>query len=379
MTDKLYYTDAYIKDFRAEVVSCTENGGKYEIILDRTAFFPEGGGQPGDRGRIGGAEVLDTVISGSEIIHICSAPESGKCDCSLDWDFRFSNMQRHSGEHIFSGILHSLTGFDNVGFHMSEREVTVDFSGPVPKETLLEAEKKTNEIIYKNVPVTCFYPAENEIGNYNYRSKKEVEGALRLVKIEGADLCACCGTHVSRTGEVGIVKVITSDNYKGGVRITLQAGRFALEDYIEKNNSVLEISASLCSKYGEVSQAVEKLKEKQNELRTELSEANKEIVSLIARDFSEDRPYVIDGRGSADFARMLADEGAGRVKTAFAFSGSDSQGYKYAVVSRSEDVRETGKALNAALSGRGGGKPEMIMGSVNATKEEIIRCLSSLK
>ncbi len=379
MTDKLYYDDAYIKSFSAQVLSCTENGGKYETVLSRTAFFPEGGGQPGDRGTIGSARVLDTVIKDGEIVHICSSPVNGECSCTLDWGFRFSNMQQHSGEHIFSGILHSLTGFDNVGFHMSENEVTVDFSGPVTSETLLEAERKTNEIIYNNAAITCFCPPENEISDYDYRSKKEVDGALRLVKIDGADLCACCGTHVARAGEVGMVKVITSENYKGGVRIVLKIGSFALEDYIEKNNSVLEISASLCAKYGEVAGAVEKLKEKQNELRIELSDAKKEIVSLLARDYNETAPFVIDGRGDADFARMLADAGTAKVKTAFAFSGDDKNGYKYAAASRSEDVRETGKALNAALRGRGGGKPEMIMGSVSASKEEIILYLSSLK
>ncbi len=371
MTEKLYYADAYLWEFTANVLSCAQNGRYYDIILDRTAFFPEGGGQPGDRGYIGKAKVIDTVLRGDEIVHVCLDAAEGECECSLDGEFRFSNMQQHSGEHIFSGILHSLTGFDNVGFHMGEKEVTVDFSGPVNAETIREAEIKTNEIIWKNAPVTAIYPDENEIPAFDYRSKKEIEGQLRLIKIEGADLCACCGTHVARTGEVGMVKVITSENYKGGVRITLRIGKFALEDYIEKNNSVLEISASLCAKYGEVAEAVEKLKEKQNDLRIELNDAVKETVALRANEFTPETPFVFDDKGSADFARLLADAGADRVKTAFVFSGSDETGYKYAVASRSEDVRETGRALNSSLNGRGGGKPEMIMGSLTATADEI--------
>ncbi|MBR0113131.1 MAG: hypothetical protein IJM02_05245 [Clostridia bacterium] len=381
MTDRLYYKDAYIRSFTANVISCTEKSGKYEIVLDRTAFFPEGGGQPGDRGAIGSSKVLDTVLRDDEIIHICSSPESGECECSLDWDFRFLNMQQHSGEHIFSGVLHSLTGLDNVGFHMSEseKEVTVDFSGPVSAETIALAEKKINEFIWANVPVTCFYPPEDEISSYDYRSKKEIDGPLRLVKIEGADLCACCGTHVARTGETGAVKIITSESNRGGVRITLKIGSLALEDYIEKNNSVLEISASLCAKHHEVSQAVEKLKEKQNELRIEISNLNKKIISLLARGFTDEFPCVVDSRGSSDFARMLADAGASQVKIAFAFSGDDKNGYKYAVASKLTDVRETGKLLNSALGGRGGGKPEMIMGSVTASLEQIKAFIESVK
>ena len=378
MTEKLYYADAYLWDFTANVLSCTQNGKYFDIILDRTAFFPEGGGQPGDRGFIGKSKVIDTVLRGDEIVHVCLEAEEGECECSLDREFRFSNMQQHSGEHIFSGILHSLTGFDNVGFHMGEKEVTVDFSGPVSAETLREAEIKTNKIIWKNAPVTAIYPDESEVSSYNYRSKKEIEGQLRLIKIEGADLCACCGIHVALTGEIGIVKVITSEKYKGGVRITLRIGRFALEDYIEKNNSVLKISASLCAKYGEVAEAVEKLKEKQNDLRIELNDAVKETVALRAEEFTADTPFVFDSKGSADFARLLADAGADRVSIAFAFSGSDETGYKYAAASRSADVRETGKILNSALNGRGGGKPEMIMGSLNAKAEEIRHFIMNL-
>ncbi len=371
MTEQLYYNDSYLSSFRAKILSCEEKNGVFEVILDRTAFFPEGGGQPGDRGVIGACEVIDTKLENGEIIHLCRGKVSGEVDCSIDWKFRFSNMQQHTGEHIFSGVLHSLTGFDNVGFHMGKEEVTVDFNGAVNSETLALAERKTNEFIYKNAPVTCFYPAQDEIKNYDYRSKKEVEGALRLVEIEGADLCACCGTHVRFAGEVGMVKVITSENYKGGVRITLKIGEKALEDYIEKNNSVLEISSALCAKYGEVSQAVKKLQEKQNDLRIELYKANEKIAELTARDYSEARPFVFDSSSDPETARMAANIGAKKVETAFAFSGNDGDGYKYVVSSLTRDVRPVSKELNSFLEGRGGGKPEMAMGSVKARRAEI--------
>ncbi len=371
MTERIYDNNAYISEFKAEIISCKNNGKTFEVQLDKTAFFPEGGGQPGDKGKIGNANVLDTIERNGEIIHICDSEVSGEVNCELNWDLRFSNMQQHSGEHIFSGFTHKLTGYDNVGFHMGENEVTVDFNGYISPETLAEIEKLTNTAICENRKINIIYPTRDELKNYNYRSKKEIEGQVRLVEIEGADLCACCGTHVKLTGEVGLVKVISSMNYKQGVRITLRIGYKALEDYNEKNKSVLAISNSLKAKANEVSEAVEKLKDKLNETHNELNSIKKELFIAKCENVDEAKPYVFYSSSSADDARTLADILADKLKIAYAFSGDDSNGYKYAIVSRTEDLRETGKALNAALNGRGGGKPECIMGTVNATKSEI--------
>lgn len=371
MSRKLYYEDVYIKTFDAKVISCTENGKNYEVVLDKTAFFPEGGGQPGDRGYIGNAKVIDTIEKDNEIIHVCTEAVSGDVHCVLDWDFRFSNMQQHSGEHIFSGITHSLTGFDNVGFHMGENDITVDFNGHISSDLLNEIERKTNNVIYENRKINIILPSATELKNYNYRSKKEITGQVRLVEIEGADLCACCGTHVALTGEVGIVKVISSMNYKQGVRITLQIGKKALEDYIQKNNSVLAISASLKSKADEITDAVENMKLKLNETRIVLAETKKELLALKIKSISKDFPVVFDSSGSADDARVAADMLADKVPVAYAFSGHDEAGYKYAIISRTVDLRETAKSMNNALNGRGGGKPECIMGTIKANRKEI--------
>lgn len=371
MTERIYDNNAYISEFKAEIISCEKSGKTFEVQLNKTAFFPEGGGQLGDKGKIGNANVLDTIERNGEIIHICDSEVSGEVNCELNWDLRFSNMQQHSGEHIFSGFTHKLTGFDNVGFHMGENEVTVDFNGYISPETLVEIEKLTNTAICENRKINIIYPTRDELKNYNYRSKKEIEGQVRLVEIEGADLCACCGTHVKLTGEVGLVKVISSMNYKQGVRITLRIGYKALEDYNEKNKSVLAISNSLKAKANEVYEAVEKLKDKLSETHNELNSIKKELFIAKCENVDEAKPYVFYSSSSADDARTLADMLADKLKIAYAFSGDDSNGYKYAIVSRTEDLRETGKALNAALNGRGGGKPECIMGTVNATKSEI--------
>ncbi len=371
MTQKLYYENQYIKEFTASVVSCTEGSRGFEVILDKTAFFPEGGGQPGDTGFIGDTEVIDTVERGADVVHICAKAVSGEVECRLDFEKRFTNMQQHTGEHIFSGVLHAVCGYDNVGFHMGESCITVDFNGVVTSEELARIEKLANEAIYKNIPVEAIYPADGELENYSYRSKKEINGQVRLTKIEGIDLCACCGTHVAYTGEVGIIKVISVMNYKSGVRITLQIGRKALADYCEKNKSVHEISNLLKAKTDEITPAVERVLAQLHEARYAYSTLKKELFALKANEANGEKYIAFDDGGNADDARIFADLLAEKVGIAAVFSGNDEIGYKYAVVARERDVREIGKALNAACGGRGGGKPDMVQGSVAATREEI--------
>lgn len=373
MTQRLYYDDVYIKDFTARVVSCVESGGSYEVVLDKTAFFPEGGGQPADNGFIGGAKVFDVHEKGGEVVHCCSemCPVGAELECRIDYERRFDHMQQHTGEHIFSGFVHSVCGFENVGFHMGESSVTVDFNGVVSPEELRRIERLANEAIYKNIYVETLLPSTEELENYSYRSKKELQGQVRLVRIEGVDLCACCGTHVSRTGEVGMIKAVASAHYKSGVRIALLIGRRALADYGEKNDSVYAISNLLCAKTEEVAPAVERLREQLKTAQYEYSELKKRLFALESENASEGFELRFDPSGSAEDARMFADMLAEKAAAAAVFSGSDGSGYKYAVVSRTEDVRPLGKELNSALGGRGGGKPEMIQGSVSAARAEI--------
>ncbi|MBR2868988.1 MAG: hypothetical protein IKB88_08025 [Clostridia bacterium] len=371
MTERLYYKDQYIKEFEAEVVSCTEGKNGFEVILDKTAFFPEGGGQPGDRGFIGEAKVIDTVEKDDEIIHICDAAVSGRVNCTLDFDLRFSNMQQHSGEHVFSGVLHSMLGYDNVGFHMGESCMTVDFNGVVTADQLAEIERLSNEAVYRNIPVESIYPTAEELENYDYRSKKEIKGQVRLTKIGDVDLCACCGTHVAMTGEIGPIKAVSMMNYKSGVRITLQVGRKAFADYCEKNASVYAISALLCAKTEEVAEAVEKLQMRLKDADFRYQALKKELFAEKIKAVSGERYCMFDDGASADDARILADMLADKVGIAAVFSGNDDEGYKYAVVSRENDVREIGKAINASLNGRGGGKPNMIQGSVVSKRSTV--------
>lgn len=371
MTQKLYYENQYIKEFTAQVLSCSEGKRGYEVILDKTAFFPEGGGQPGDTGFIGNAEVIDTVESGDEVVHICREAVSGEVECRLDFEKRFANMQQHTGEHIFSGIQHSVCGFDNVGFHMGEHSITVDFNGIVTAEQLDEIERLSNEAVYKNLPVKAIYPSDDELEKYDYRSKKEIKGQVRLTSIEGVDLCACCGTHVAFTGEVGIIKAVSMMNYKQGVRITLQIGRKALADYCEKNKSVHEISNLLKAKTDEITAAVERVQAQIYEERSKYSALKKELFAIKAAQYGGSECCVFDDSGNADEARVFSDMLAENAGVAAVFSGNDESGYRYAITSRNADVRDIGKKLNAAFGARGGGKPEMIQGSVAASRNEL--------
>ena len=374
MTLKLYYDDQYIRDFTATVVSCEKTDRGYEVILDKTAFFPEGGGQPGDTGFIGGVEVIDTVESGDDVVHICAAEVAGEVECSLDFDKRFANMQQHTGEHIFSGFVHAMTGFDNVGFHMGEHAVTVDFNGVVTREQLDEAERLSNEAVYKNLPVKALYPADSELENYDYRSKKEIKGQVRLTSIDGVDLCACCGTHVAFTGEIGIIKVVSVMNYKKGVRITLQIGRKAFEDYCEKNKNVLRISNLLKAKPEEVADAVERVQAQMQEMRFRYTQLKRNYFELYAQDCDGDKCCLFDDSGSAEDARMLCDILAQKAFVAAVFSGNDEIGYKYAVASRTYDVRKVARELNSCCAGRGGGTAQMVQGSLAAYRDMIECC-----
>lgn len=375
MTQKLYYENAYLSDFEATVLSCEEKNGEYAVILDKTAFFPEGGGQPGDTGFIGCNDVSDTLEADGEVVHICRAPvEAGSTQrCRIDFERRFSHMQQHTGEHIFSGILHCVCGYDNVGFHMGARFVTVDFNGAVTSQELCRVEALANEAVYKNLPVEELFPSAQELEKLSYRFKKEIAGQVRLIKIEGCDLCACCGTHTASTGEVGLIKAVNMINYKSGVRITLQIGRRALADYCEKNANVYAVSQLLSAKPEEITEGVERLLGQCDALKADNAALRRRLLSLISSRTPKETNVVFEPELDAAQVHELCDMLAQERAYAAVFSGSDGSGYKFALASRCEDIREKGKALCSACGGRGGGKSELVQGTLNAPQEEITK------
>lgn len=378
MIERLYYKDSELHFFEAEVLSCEKKKDVFSVVLDKTAFFPEGGGQPPDTGKIGDASVFDVQEENGKIVHYCKEPLNvgESYSCAVDWKRRFTLMQNHSGEHIVSGIVHSLFGLDNVGFHMGESDVTVDFNGELSKEQLNEVEKRANKAVWENILFETFFPTENELKSLDYRSKLDLKDNVRLVKIGDIDLCACCAPHVKRSGEIGIIKLLDFTRHRGGVRVTMRSGEWALSDYSEKYEAVHGISNLLSVKQGEALSAVSRLSESFGAAKRALYDFK---MQLVKADFEENvgknNPIVFisavyDGDMLKEFADCCVNGGA---FLCAAFSGSDKSGYSYAVLSRTVDMKAFAIEMNTALNGRGGGRDGMIQGRVSAKKEEIIK------
>ena len=380
--ERLYYSDSYIKEFEALVVSCEKLEKGFKVILDKTAFFPEGGGQKPDTGFIGDARVTDVQEAEDVIYHITDKELEvlKEYSCKLDWEQRFLRMQSHSGEHIVSGVVHSLYGYDNVGFHMEEDYVTVDFSGELTREQLDEVEEKTNRYIYDNIEIECFFPTECEIESLDYRSKLDLKNGVRLVRIGEADLCACCAPHVERTGEIGVVKILDFMRHRGGVRIVMKSGLKALLDYREKYSSVYDVSVMLSSKQHEIASYVDK-KIKENET---LHHAFADFKMKIAENDSGNLSYVgdtalfITSFYDSDMMRELANFGMTQKELCVILSGDEANGFSYVAGSVSFDLMKFAKNFNSALNGRGGGRGTMIQGKVAATKDDILNYFNSL-
>ena len=258
MTEKLYDHDAALMTFDATVRACTPKGDRYEILLDKTAFFPCEGGQGADHGFLGDARVLDAILAGDEIYHITDSPLPVGREVlgRLDEARRLRHMRVHSGEHILSGVLHRMYGATNVGFHLGDTEVTLDLDIPLDAAQLTAAEDAANHAVFENRAVRILYPRPEELSSFEYRAKLDLTENVRLVEIDGVDLCACCAPHVARTGEVGLVRIISSMRYKGGTRLWIAVGVDALGDYRQKSESVHAVSVALSVPEGEVAPAV---------------------------------------------------------------------------------------------------------------------------
>ena len=375
MTEKLYEQDAFLRDFEGAVLSCAQGKKGYDIVLDRTAFYPEGGGQPWDTGTLGGVEVLEVHSRDGEIVHTCGGPlEPGQTvSGSIDWDRRFDLMQQHSGEHIVSGLAHSLWGCENVGFHMGAEAVTIDLSLPLDQDQLARLEAEANRCIYLDLPADISYPSREELEHIPYRSKKELTGQVRIVTFPGADCCACCGTHVRSAGQVGLVKLLTMQKFREGVRIELVCGGRAFRYLSRALEQNAQVSHLLSAKIFETEAAAARLLEENNALKSRLVSLEEARFAALAVQYAGVGDVVLFEDGlSPDGLRRLCDAVlhacGGRCAC---FSGEDGAGYKYAVGQAGGDLRGFVKELNQALGGRGGGKPDFVQGGVQASRKEI--------
>ena len=392
--EPLYYQTPYVKEFDAIVTACRPAKHGFEVELSQTGFYPEGGGQPYDTGILGGAHVTAVHDVKGEIVHYTDAPltvgekhgvvvhetdaplEVGSTvHAAIDWEQRFSNMQQHTGEHIISGLIHAAYGYDNVGFHMGHDEVTVDLNGPLNWEQLKEIEKKANAVVWANLPVQVTYPGEEELKTIDYRSKKELTGQVRIVEIPGADICACCGTHVDYTGEIGVIKVLSLMNYKGGVRFSMLCGDRALENFEAKTEQMQTISNLLSAKPEKAAEAVSHLKEESGRKDGEINHLWQRILTMQADVYPQgQKALAVFEQGMTpvlvrQFANLLLEQEKG--ETVLVCSGDDASGYNYTAGSLGRDMRAFGKELNARLQGRGGGSTQMVQGTFRASREEI--------
>lgn len=367
MTDKLYETDSYAQTFTATVTACTPVAGGFAVVLDRTAFFPEGGGQPFDTGRLGNARVLAVHTDGEIITHTTDAPlpVGAAVEGVLDWDRRLDAMQQHTGEHILSGTLHRLYGAENVGFHIGSPYVRMDTSIPLTAEQLAEAEAQANAAVRADTPVRCYVPDLDTLAHTEYRSKKELEGPVRLVEA-GGDRCACCGTHLARTGEVGLIKIVSFQHYKGGMRLAVACGQRAYDAVATGWADAEAAGRKLSAPVGSLEAAVTRLQGGEAQLKQRLADLQNALATACAAAAKPGVPCTLwaagaDGDGLRRIALAVAAE-TGAVCCALAPGG---QGLAYALAAApAGDVRSLCKALNQAFDGRGGGKPTFCQGSL---------------
>lgn len=374
MTERLFDADAMLSDFDAEVLSCNEAEGHFETVLDRTAFFPEGGGQSSDTGWVDGKEITHVFESDGVIYHVSGEPiEVGKrVSCRIEFSERFRKMQNHTGEHVFSGLVHSMFGYDNVGFHLSDEYIRVDYDGALTGKDVRVLEDASNSAIAENRVVKAWYPDREELSRLEYRSKKELSGNIRIVSVEGVDICACCAPHVARTGEIGMLKVVDFMNYKGGTRLFAVCGVDALRLFQKEHGMLTEIANSLSASRDDVPAAFEKMRAEATALRRKNTELLKKTVSdTVKRTRPSEGPlcFFLEGADDATM-RMLANGTVSKCPMTAVFS-KDGERYRYIIASEKVDLKAASRDINAAISGKGGGSPVMIQGTALATESEI--------
>ena len=394
-TIELYYEHPYKTDFEADIISidaCDTKENTYKVILNQTLFFPEAGGQSCDKGEIILGDIT-TVVENVQIdkegtithhIHSSSPLDTKSLvdagiKGKIDWEHRFSNMQQHSGEHIFSGIVHEKYGYDNVGFHLSDNSVTMDYNGYLSPDDVAGIEALVNKVIADNVGIDCSFPRDNELESIDYRCKGELTGDVRIVEIKGVDICACCCPHVARTGEIGLLKVISSIKYKGGTRLSILCGFRALKYFSSLQADMNELRVMLSSELSEVVNNVASIKNERDELKIKLREANKaKLISEIDNLSDSAKALIftdeVDAKSQREALNYLIKR---RDNYCGILMGDDKKGYSYLIGSNSLDSTLIGARLKESFGAKGGGKKEMIQGFVEAKACDIKALLDS--
>ena len=374
-TEKLYYENCRLAVFPARVLACREREGGFAVTLDRTAFYPGGGGQAADSGYLGAARVTGMAEENGEILHLCDRPltPGETLEGRIDWLPRFIRMQQHTGEHILSGILHKEYGFHNVGFHMNLERIQVDFDGPIPPERLPELESAVNTAIWQNLPVRCYVPGPEELETLSYRTKRALPWPVRIVEIPGFDRCACCGVHVAFTGEAGPVKLWSAVPFRGGTRLEMSCGIPALNQLNAVYSQAKEVSRLLSAPVTGIGAAAGELRDQLGTAKYRARQLELESIRAGAEKYR--------GRGDLLLFRQALDpellvtladttaESAGGTAAVFAGTGDS---WRWCVIDKTKDLRPLMKEMFQTLSARGGGKPNFQQGSAKAEKEAIL-------
>lgn len=379
--DEWFYQEPYRRSMEAVVIGCEgpDRQGLYEIQLDRSIFYPEGGGQPGDRGRIQDLEVLDTHYRGEKIVHITrGALDVGSTvHAEIDWERRFELMQQHSGEHLISGLAKQFYGCRNVGFHISETEMTLDFDRELSPEDCEQLETEANLRIFQNLPIRVVFPTPEEREHMDYRSKKPLEGEVRLIEVPGVDLCACCGTHLANTGEIGLVKLVRRERYKGGVRLTALCGIRALRDYRALQEEAEALSRLFSQKSRELLPALTALSEDFERLKMRLQDQNYALLDILAESHAGEEAIVwIRPAAESASLRQLAKAASRSFKRLAVLLAPSDGGFRYVLASENASLDGLHERLKENFELRGGGRDGFFQGSLVAKKQPLLDFLS---
>lgn len=373
-TEKIYYADCHCATFRARVLECSETEGGFAVTLDRTAFYPLGGGQAADTGTLGGVRVLDTREEGEKIVHLCGGPLTvgSTVDGQIDYEARFVRMQQHTGEHIVSGILHRLYGCHNTGFHMNQTGIVIDFDAVIPAEKLPEIEREANEAIWKNIPLHIWTPGPEALEQVPYRTKRALPWPVRIVEVPGFDICACCGVHVAATGEIGLIKLLSAIPCRGGTRIEMAAGRAAFDLMNAVFDQNRQVSRLLSAQLTQTAQGAEQLLDTLNGWKYRSGALERQLFAYqaAALEGMGDCFFFADGL-NPEGLRNLTDQASAKTGGIAAGFSRNENGFHYCLALPGGDLRGLNRELTAALNGRGGGKPNFQQGSVKAEEREI--------
>ena len=381
MTERLYETDGACREFTASVLSCAPAKDGYAVRLDRTAFFPEGGGQYADTGTLGAAQVTDVQLVDGDPVHYTDMPlAAGEAVTGrLDYAVRFARMQHHTGEHIVSGLLFRRFGLHNVGFHLGHSDTTLDLDGELTRAQLCAIEQEANAAVAADIAVEIRFPSPEELEKTDYRSKKELTGAVRLVVIPGVDVCACCAPHVSRTGQVGGIKLLDAMRYKGGTRVHMLCGQAAFAAFEALYTEAGRAAAALSAKPEELHAAVTRLLAAREEDARRAAAVRRALAEMTAKTLPQDQPLCAVFLPDADAKlchSLLTAAQKRKNRVCAVFSGSDREGYTGVIGSESVDLSPLAGLLRQELSARGGGAAACWQGRIDASQHTIETCLA---